>query len=185
MVKRAPDYITPKGKHCTMLECKCDCGNTTIVQKYQIIKGITKSCGCLQKQVMLKRITKHGMYGTHIYIIWDDMIGRCYRKSSSRYDRYGGRGITVCNEWKKFESFYEYVSKLPHYGEQGYTINRIDNDGNYEPGNVEWSDKETQANNTSRNHYLTFNNKTRTIAQWSKETVICCSTIHSRIKRGW
>lgn len=121
-----------------------------------------------------------------IYIEWSGIKTRCYNKNSPQYKNYGGRGIIVCDRWKNsFDAFREDVSKLPHFGEQGYTLNRIDNDGNYEPNNVEWADNITQANNKRNNHLITYNGKTQTLAQWSKETGILSSVIIKRFNLGW
>lgn len=185
VIERAQNYISPKGKPRTMLKCECECGNVIVVEKYHVTSGITQSCGCLQKETASVMGTKHGMHGTHIYSIWDNMIGRCYRKSNPRYHRYGGRGIIVCDEWKQFDKFYEYVSKLPHYNEEGYTLDRIDVNGNYEPNNVRWANDETQANNKSTNHYLSYNGETKTMTQWARDINISPSTLSNRIYSGW
>ena len=181
VIERAQNYVSPKGKSHTMLKCKCDCGEIVVLDKYFVTKGIVKSCGCLQKEVASKMSKKHGMHGTHIYIVWDDMIGRCYRKSNPRYNNYGERGIIVCDEWRQFEQFYEHVSKLPNYNKKGYTLDRIDSDGNYEPNNVRWADNETQANNKTSNHYVTYDGKTQTVTQWAREKGLKPSTLINRL----
>ena len=169
--------------------CKCDCGNETIVKAKHLKSGGTKSCGCLQKEIardMLKARRTHGMSGTPIHKEWEAMKRRCYNPNTEKYYRYGGRGIVVCDRWRdSFEAFYEDVSKLLHFGEQGYTLNRINNDGNYEPNNVEWATQKEQANNRQSNHLLTFNGKTQTIVQWADETGIKSATIARRLKKGW
>ena len=185
VISRAENRINQQGRTQIMLHCKCDCGNDVVVYKNSLINGHTKSCGCFKREVNSNTATKHGMSRTRIYKTWEDMIKRCYNKSSNNYYRYGGRGITVFDEWLEFENFYKYVSKLPHYNESGYSFDRIDNDGNYEPENVRWADNETQANNKSTNYYVTYNDKTQTIAQWSKETNIPTSTLRYRIRKGW
>ena len=94
---------------------------------------------------------KHGGKGTRLYRIWLNMKNRCYNPRTPRFHDYGGRGITVCDEWKdNFQAFYDYVSQLSHYGEEGYTLDRINNEGNYEPGNVRWATKKEQASNRRR-----------------------------------
>lgn len=185
VISRAENCIDNQGRVQIMFNCECDCGNMIVVRKRYLINGHTKSCGCFKKEVNSKTATKHGMSGTRIYKTWEDMIKRCYNKSSNNYYRYGGRGITVFDEWLEFKNFYKYVSKLPHYNESGYSFDRINNDGNYEPENVRWANNETQANNKSNNHYLTYNGETKTVAQWSKETNIPTSTLHYRIRKGW
>lgn len=133
---------------------ECKCGKIFIARLANVKQRNTSSCGCaIGKRVKGTHI-KHGMWGTKIYNVWIAMRKRCYSKSNISYKNYGGRGITVCDEWLvDFLKFYNYVSVLEHYGEQGYSIDRIDNDGNYEPGNVRWADWITQ-NNNKRPKYL-------------------------------
>lgn len=158
--------------------CKCECGNFVEVLALNIRSGNTKSCGCLS--------ATHRMTHTSTYKEWENMKSRCYIKSSSRYERYGARGITVCDRWRdSFEAFYEDVSMLPHFGEKGYSLDRINTNGNYEPSNVRWADRITQANNTSTNHFETYNGKTQTIAQWAREYNINSTTLRCRLKAGW
>ena len=138
-----------KGRMDSYWICVCDCGNTTNpIAGYNLRKGITKSCGCYRKAVNSSRDTNHGMSGTHIYKVWESMKSRCFNSKTPQYKYYGARGITMCPEWKNsFMEFYDFVSRLPHFDEPGYTIDRINNDGNYEPGNVRWATMKEQQNN--------------------------------------
>lgn len=144
---------------CVLWNCKCDCGHEAVIQSGSLISGRTKSCGCIQKE-KASEIAKsgsnrktHGMSRTKIHYVWQAMKKRCGNINSDNYSNYGGRGITVCDEWKNsFESFYDYVSNLPHFSEEGYSLDRINNDGNYEPGNVKWSTQLEQRNNQRRSN---------------------------------
>lgn len=128
--------------------CKCDCGNECTIPSSSLTSGRTQSCGCLLQEARgVSRITHH-MSNEKIYAVWQGMRKRCFSTYHKNYESYGGRGITVCQEWNEsFEAFYDYVSQLPHFGEKGYSLDRINNDGNYEPGNVRWATAKVQANN--------------------------------------
>jgi hypothetical protein len=115
------------------------------------------------------------------YITWDHMKGRCLRKNHVRYKDYGGRGITVCDRWLLFQNFLEDMGRKPS---PSHTIDRIDNNGNYEPGNCRWATVATQQSNRRDNAKITFVGKTLTISEWSRELGIPITTISLRIKRG-
>lgn len=122
--------------------CRCECGNETTPKLNDVTNEKTKSCGCINTF----RKT-HGMSNTPVYRTWRAMRRRCNDPKFLRYEHYGGRGITVCEEWdNSFESFYEYMGERP----EGMTIDRIDVDGNYEPGNVRWANPTTQTRNQRR-----------------------------------
>lgn len=178
---------TPENvKNGAMWKCKCDCGNTVTVKSNSLRSGHTKSCGCYHNERTVEVNTTHGKYKNNIYRVWSSIKERCCNPHNKKYLRYGARGIAVCEEWKNdFSAFYDYVSRLPHFGEAGYSIDRINNDGNYEPGNVRWADFVMQNNNLSRNHLLEYGGKTQSIAQWAREIGMSYSALHSRIKRGW
>lgn len=134
----------PSGQKQPLYTCECDCGETTVVLARNLVSGNTRSCGCLA----LCTRTKHNTYGSTAYRAWDNMKSRCYNTNVPQYKHWWGRGITVCDEWRNdFQAFYAYVSKLPHYGERGRSLDRINNDGNYEPGNVRWATRYEQTHN--------------------------------------
>lgn len=167
--------------------CKCDCGNTSIVRSDSLTSGNTKSCGCLaseQRVLNGKSNTKHGMKGTKIYNSWQSMKNRCYNKKYENYNRYGGRSIKVCDEWKNnFQAFYDWAINNGY--KEGLTIDRIDNNGNYEPSNCRWVTAKIQNRNTSQNIIITFNNKTQCLTDWANELNISREVLYYRIKKGW
>ena len=115
------------------------------------------------------------------------MKGRCYCKTDKSYANYGGRGVTVCDRWRySFEHFFEDVSQLENFGKEGFSFNRIDNNGNYEPDNVEWADFATQQNNKRNNRLITYQGKTQTLGQWAKELGLDYKLVWLRLYRfGW
>lgn len=129
-------------------KCKCDCGRECVKNSKHLTPAGTKSCGCLLSEVTIARSTIHEMSYTKIHQTWSRMKQRCYDLNFIGYDYYGGRGIAICDEWRDdFVAFYNHVSKLEHFGEDGYSLDRINVNGNYEPGNVRWATAKEQARN--------------------------------------
>ena len=127
-------------------ECQCDCGKTTIVRSDHLIHGDTKSCGCYEIEAREKGANlHHGGKHTRLYNIWCGMRKRCNNPNCQAFENYGGRGITVCNAWSSFPCFRDWA--LSHGYNDTLSIDRINNDGNYEPGNCRWVNAKTQANN--------------------------------------
>ena len=159
--------------------CKCDCGNETIVYSGNLTGGVTRSCGCYNKERIKEANVTHGDSDTRLYSIYLGMKNRCYNKNEPAYNRYGGRGIKVCDEWREkgtgFVSFKQWALK------NGYsdklTIDRIDVNGNYEPSNCRWADIYTQANNKRSNRYFIYNGVKKSMAEWSKDLGISYSVI--------
>ena len=128
--------------------CKCDCGNTKEVMSSNLKSGDVKSCGCLRKKVAKERATKHNGCGSLEYEIWCGIKQRCFNPDNKTYLNYGARGITMYKEWVyNYQAFLDYVGPKPF---KNATIDRIDNDGNYEPGNVRWATYTKQARNTRK-----------------------------------
>ena len=178
VIKRAEDYVSPNGKHITKWLCICDCGKTFEAIGSNIVKGSHKSCGCTRFQ------KTHGMTNSRLYRIWNDMVTRCEYTSHKSYHRYGGRGIKVCDEWRHDPSTF-----ISWALENGYSdhlsIDRIDNDGNYEPSNCRWVTQREQTNNNSRNRLIEYNGEIKTVSEWAEEKHLNYSTLLHRIERGW
>ena len=130
-------------------ECSCDCGNTTFVCVSKLTNGHTKSCGCIRKDGTRKPAYSHGLCKTRLYRIWSNIKSRCLNPKSDNYKYYGGKGITICEEWlHSFQAFYDWAMENGY--ESGLTIDRKDSDGAYSPKNCQWitqSENATRANN--------------------------------------
>ena len=163
--------------------CQCDCGNTTIVTTGSLHNGNTSSCGCLYKEVRPYTARKHGESQTRLYSIWKAMNKRCNNNNTGRWNRYGGRGITVCKEWQD-----DYIPFRDWSLQNGYSdnlsIDRINNDGNYEPSNCRWATTTQQANNTSHNVWIKHDGRIQSMSQWGAELGIPISTLSCRYKKG-
>ena len=164
--------------------CECDCGNTIITTGKLLRNGKTQSCGC-KKSVTNGKSRKHGMSNAKLYNNWLGIKDRCFNPKSSHFSDYGGRGITMFPAWiHDFQSFYDYMSQLEHYGEEGYSIDRINNDGNYEPGNVRWADCKTQLRNTRSNVIVEYQGEKMTAAEAAEKSGIDAEILRDRIRHG-
>ena len=167
--------------------CKCECGDFVKVKKWNFTSGNTKSCGCLKIEstiTMSKGNIVHGMSRTRIYRVWEAMKRRCDNPVSERHSNYGGRGITYCDEWGEFEGFYKWA--LSNGYEERLTIDRIDNNGNYEPINCRWATWQEQSLNKTNSRKVTYKNKIITMAELSEATGKPYHLLYQRIvKLGW
>jgi len=171
-----------KNKHLYYV-CKCDCGTDIILLLSNVIKGNTKSCGCLKREINIKKNTTHGLSKTKLYKSWKDIVKRCENEKCKSYENYGGRGILICDEWRNnYATFHEYISKLENFGMSDYTLDRINNNGNYEPGNVRWATKIEQNSNTRNNRYIEINGITKTLSQWCRDIGISNKNINKKLK---
>ncbi len=176
--------IAGKNKHGKSLWlCQCECGNEQTIFGTSLVSGNTKSCDCLKKESLVKTHTKHGMSGTRLYVIWKHMTQRCENPNVERYKSYGGRGISVCDEWRKAPSCFINWAMSNGYKE-GLSIDRIDVNGNYKPSNCRWVSMEKQTQNKTTSVFLTNNKETHCLSEWSRISGIPYETLRSRIKSG-
>ena len=158
--------------------CKCDCGKETHSRGTDLLSGVSSSCGCYNIEQARSSNIKHDLSHSRVYRTHASMLQRCYNPKHTSFFRYGGRDITVCDEWKTFENFLKWSQ------DNGYTdkltIERIDVNGNYEPSNCIWIPQKDQAKNTTRTNYITLNGETLSISEWEKRTGIKRGTLYSR-----
>lgn len=179
---------TPEGKARWL--CRCDCGKENATEGQGLRSGRTKSCGCLNRENTANRNRRNARHGhcaghtvTDEYRVWTAMITRCENKRSVAYSRYGGRGIKICERWRtSFENFLTDMGKRPS---RSHSIDRIDNDGNYEPSNCRWATSKEQTANRRSNRLLTVNGETATVTEWAERVGILRRTLFSRIHDGW
>lgn len=174
------------GKKIIHWKCLCECGGENVVSTTHLRSGHTSSCGCYSREVsaaISKKNAKHGMWNTPEFSIWGSIIDRCCNEKCKKYPLYGGRGITICAEWK--ESFFAFFRHIGPRPSNKHSIDRIDNDKGYEPGNVRWATLDIQNNNRRNNVFITVYGIRKTIAQWSKQTGISESALTNRLKKGW
>ena len=155
--------------------CQCLCGNKSLVSSTDLTNGHTKSCGCLKK--------KHGFTGTRLYNIYKSMKQRCYRHNCKDYKNYGARGIKICDDWLNNPLCFFNWAMANGY-EESLTIDRINNDGDYEPSNCRWSTILTQSNNRRSSVIINHNGLGKTLAEWSRVFGIHPATLWSRINSG-
>lgn len=161
--------------------CRCECGEATEVDGYNLSSGNTASCGCL-KFIAPAAVIIHGRSKDRVHAIWRRMLQRCENPNASMYYRYGGRGIKVCKRWHEFVNFYTDMGDPP----AGKSIDRFpNNDGDYEPDNCRWATNEEQGRNKSNNHLITKDGETLSLVAWAEKLGIKEKTLHERHRRGW
>jgi len=167
--------------------CLCDCGKEKVIYGNSLRQELTKSCGCLSIEITVKRNFKHGhskreQY-SKTYRVWDHVLQRCNNPNCKAYKDYGGRGITVCKRWMKFENFLEDMGEYPR---KGYSIERTNNNLGYYKKNCKWATRKEQSRNRRSNRNYTFNNKSRCKTDLAKEYGISVSLLTHRLdKLGW
>jgi len=167
-----------EGTYNYIARCDCKCGVTGFITRVNQLRTKNRpaiSCGCSRK--------KHGRWGEPLFIVWRNMMNRCYDPTNKRYTRYGGRGISVCPDWHDMDKFLEDM----HYGHAvGLQIDRIDNDGDYGPFNCRWVTHSENSRNKSTNTLLTYNGETKCLTEWAEIVGLTVGTLWDRIKvRKW
>ena len=168
----------------------CECGKQQVVYGSNLTRGHTQSCGCLQVErasfahigrVYRATNLRHGMSNSPTFRAWGGAKNRCLNPKNKKYKIYGARGIKICERWMRFENFLADMGIKP----PGTSLGRIDNNGNYEPGNCRWETPLQQANNTRTNRFIQFNGETRTLAEWARLKGLGRATLALRVKKQW
>lgn len=184
----ADDIVSESGRHTAMWKCLCDCGNETVVRGKCLKSGDTKSCGCLQREEVSRRFSKHHGFGTRLYAIWDSMRQRCNNPNNGAYHNYGGRGIKICKEWNDYDAFrtWAYQAGYDDGAPRGsLTLDRIDVDSEYSPENCRWVSMGAQSLNKRETLYLEYEGKCKPLIEWAREKNIKYATAWRRYSRGW
>lgn len=178
----------PNSKKQLRWHCRCKCGGEKLAFGSALRGGSANNCGCLTASRISAKKTQHGHAPcdgkSPEYLAWSAMLRRCTNARQSNFKYYGGRGITICDRWRTFANFLADLGPMPVEGGP-WTVDRIDNNGDYKPSNCRWALRSTQANNKRSNRTLTHSNRTQTIALWSREIGLSVGTILGRLKRGW
>ena len=178
------DPETTSQKHTPCWKCRCSCGTQRSVRGNNLTwkKKPSLSCGCLNKERSISANTTHGLSRTGAWRSLWHAIDRCYNKTHPAYENYGGRGITVYQLWiDSPEKFLEYMGPRP----DGMTIDRIDSNGNYEPGNCRWATNVEQHNNTRTNRLVSCNGETLAVSEWARRMGVARITLSKRLDAGW
>lgn len=171
--------ICPRRK-LALWRCRCDCGGEAVATGTLLRLGKITSCGCHSHRYHKRK--RHGMAETLLYASWMAMHDRCRNPNNPGWERYGGRGITVCERWGDFGNFFADMGEKPS---REHTIERIDNNGNYEPGNCRWATRKEQANNTARNHVLNTSRGQIRLCEAATIAGVTMAAIERRLRRGW
>lgn len=183
----AETKVTKANRKIRYWHCLCECGTQRAVKEQSLKSGKSKSCGCYHSDIMhvvgVQAKTTHGMSSTRLYRIFRHMHNRCKNTNDIRYKQYGGKGITITDEWNSFEVFKDWA--LNNGYADDLSIDRIDVNKDYSPDNCRWTDAKTQSNNKSNTKYYTYNGKTHNIGEWSDIMNIPYKTLWKRINAGW
>ena len=159
---------------------RCDCGAVKEVFVDSVIRGRSTSCGCFRVDDLVSRQTTHGESKTRLYRVWASIVSRCTNPEDPAYPKYGGRGITLCSEWRTFEGFKLSVGNKPLWAK---SLDRIDNNRGYQPDNVRWASTTTQNRNKRNNRLITYQGRTQCLNAWAEELNINRATLQTRLDR--
>lgn len=178
-------HVSPNGKRRPRYECRCVCGRVLPVLMQNLLNGQSTSCGCLRAEKQRRAVTKHGDSRTVLYKAWRAMRVRCERSTDPSFKHYGGRGITVCPEWQDWLTFKAWA--LANGYRADLEIERIDNNGNYEPGNCRWATRKEQCRNTRHSRMIIAFGETRCLEAWAEDPrcTIHKASLAGRLNRGW
>lgn len=171
-----------------LVRCRCDCGTERVMDAYAVVHGKAKSCGCLKRESARQSVRKvhegnrtHGLVHSGTYRTWQGMVDRCRNARNPRFSSYGGRWITVCERWLKFEGFLADMGQRP----QGKSIDRIDNGGNYESSNCRWATPTQQQRNMRGTTYATYRGLRQVLRDLCDAKGLSHEMVRTRIRRGW
>lgn len=171
-------------KHDSRWICQCECGTVKSILGHQLRNGNTHSCGCLQRELLSERQATHRETGNRIYRIWQNMKDRCLNQKCKDYGNYGARGITVCNEWESsYISFRDWA--LSNGYKDNLTLDRINNNGNYEPSNCRWATVKEQSRNTRVNRKVELNGKEYCVIELAEMSGLDKNVIKYRLDHGY
>jgi hypothetical protein len=183
----APSRVEPSGKRASMWTCRCDCGDVVAVRGKCLRRGVTQSCGCLHRELLAQRFTTHGAtkggQTSPEYRAWKEMLKRCYNPHVVYFKNYGGRGITVCQQWR--DSFQVFLADMGSRPGKGYSVDRIDNDKGYEPGNCQWATRAKQSRNKRNNHWVTYKGQRMILTDAARDAGLDHRLLIYRIRAGW
>ncbi len=172
-----------RNKRTAYWNCRCDCGVVRTVVGATLVAGTSKNCGCVSVPKLIARnkaVARHGLSHTKVHRTWAAIRTRCEQPNSKDFKRWGGRGIKVCERWHTFENFLADMGMPPT---EKHSIDRIDNNGDYEPGNCKWSTWTEQASNRRSSRIIEFKGRSQTVTQWAEELGIPMGTLFSRLRK--
>ena len=181
---RVVEYIGPDSRGRSVMRCTCDCGNQKNAHIGALRSGDAKSCGCITRENNATRAAKHNSSYTKLYKVWRHIKDRCFNENTENYKHYGGRGITMCSEWKdSFIAFQEWALTAGY--KEGMSIDRINVDGDYSPDNCRWTTSLEQARNKRNSWRITINGENKHATEWCAIYNVSYGAAYSRKRKGW